>query len=498
MNTTSLSLHTAIARYIHLGVAIWLTSAIIASAQVPPIVTLGQAVDEALAKNDRLVNQRDTIQQADLGLELAHDAFQPKIVPNVLGSFGQTNVSSQTYRADLVQRFTTGTEVRLGVGTSTSQIPGQPGLPSSGDIHFYSADTTLTLSQPLLKGFGRTIARRSITSAELRRADAGRQQTLAEQQVSIDVVSAYYRVVAQEGFVDVARQSLIRSRQLRDASEAKLDAGLVSQLDVLRAQQLVTQAETQLFDAQSAIEDARDQLRFLMGRPPGEPFELVREISTQEQSPIDVESAISIALANRLDVKSRLEENAEADKQVRYARNQLLPQVDVNFALTRRQTTDTLARSFGLDGFQFATFFTIGMPVDRTAQRVDFQNALIDRTRRGRDLTTMERQIGDDVKRAIRERERLLRNVIATQTSVEIARREVEVAQLRYERGLSNNLDVVTAESGLLLAESRRIQALADAAVGRLRLRAVLGVLNPRTDLNVPASTGRVLAESRP
>ena len=59
----------------------------------------------------------------------------------------------------------------------------------------------------------------------------------------------------------------------------------------------------------------------------------------------------------------------------------------------------------------------------------------------------------------------------------------MEVAQLRYERGLSNNLDVVTAESNLLAAESRRIQALADAAVARLRLRAMLGVLNPRTDL---------------
>ena len=179
MCTTLSSVRDTSTRCIPLGVAIWLTSATIVNAQVPPVVTLGQAVNEALEKNDRLVNQRDTIQQADLGLELAHDAFQPKLIPNVLGSFGQTNVSSQTYRVDLAQRLTTGTEVRLGVGTATSQIPGQPGLPDGGDIHFYSADTTLTLSQPLLKGFGRTIARRSITSAELRRADAQRQQTLA-------------------------------------------------------------------------------------------------------------------------------------------------------------------------------------------------------------------------------------------------------------------------------------------------------------------------------
>ena len=99
-------------------------------------------------------------------------------------------------------------------------------------------------------------------------------------------------------------------------------------------------------------------------------------------------------------------------------------------------------------------------------------------------MATLERQIADDVKQALRERDRLLRGIISAETSVEISRREVEVAQLRYQTGLSNNLDVVTAESGLLAAEGRRIQALADSAVARLRLRALLGVFNPRSDVS--------------
>ena len=123
------------------------------------------------------------------------------------------------------------------------------------------------------------------------------------------------------------------------------------------------------------------------------------------------------------------------------------------------------------------------MPVDRTAQQVEYQTAVIDRDRRRREIATLERQIADDVKRAVRERDRMLRGVLAAETSVEIGRQGVEVAQLRYERGLSNNLDVVTAESSLLSAEGRRIQALADAAVARLRLRALLGVFDPRTDV---------------
>lgn len=454
----------------------------LAVAQTVPVVTLAQAVDEALAKNDRVVNQHDVIEQADLGVRLARNQFQPKVTPNILGSFGQTDVSSQTYRVDLSQKFTTGTEVRLGVGTATAQIPGQPGV-QDGDIRFYNADTTLTLTQPLLRGAGRTVARRGLSSAELRRQEADRQQRLVEQQVTVDVVSTYYRVVSQAAFVEVARQSLERARNLRDASEAKLDAGLVSQLDVLRAQQLVAQAEIQLFDAQAGVEDAGDALRFLMGRDADAAFEVERTIPPTDQAPLDVDRALQTALANRLDLQGVAETSADADRQVRYTRNQLLPQVDVNLALTRRETSTSFSRSFGLDGYQFATFFTIAMPVDRTAQIVDYQYSLIDRDRRRREIDTLERQISDDVRRALRERERLLRAVLAAETSVEIGRKEVDVAQLRYERGLSNNLDVVTAESGLLAAQSRRIQALADAAVSRVRLRALLGVLNPRTDI---------------
>jgi outer membrane protein TolC len=283
---------------------------------------------------------------------------------------------------------------------------------------------------------------------------------------------------------------------LRDASEAKLDAGLVSQLDVLRSQQLVSQAEMQFFDAQAGVEDARDQLTFLMGRPQSGTFLVNAEIPRSSTDPIDIPSATAMALANRLDLQSRRAAADDADNQIRFSRNQLLPQVDVNFALTRRETAPSFRDSFGLDGYKFATFFTIAMPVDRTAQQVEYQSAVIDRDRRRRETETLERQIADSVRQIVRERDRLLRGVTAAETSVEISKREVEVAQLRYETGLSNNLDVVTAEGALLQAEGRRIQALADSAVAALRLRAVLGVFNPRTDMTgstpVPAAAAQL------
>jgi len=445
-----------------------------AFAQPAPMLTLQQAVQEALERNERLLDQHDATEQATLGVRLARNVFQPQVTPNVLGSFGQTNINSQNYRVDVSQKFVTGTEIRLGVGTATAQIPSAFGEPST-DIRFYNADTTFSLSQPLLRGAGPGVARRALSSAELRRADASRQQTMAEQQVEIEVASAYYRIIAQQALVTAARQSVERVRRLRQASEARLDAGLVSQLDVLRAQQLVTQAEIQLFDAEAAEDDARDRLRFLVGRELDAPFSVAADIPRPREQPIDVDEAVAEALANRLDLQSLTAASGDADRQVSFARNQLLPQVDVNVVYTRRQTADGFIPSFGLDRFQLATFFTIAMPVDRTPQLIDYQNALIERDRRKRQIATLRHRVADDVRHAIRDSDRLLRGLAAAEASIDIARKEVEVAQLRYERGLSNNLDVVTAEGNLLAAESRRIQALADSVVAALTLDALRG-----------------------
>ena len=148
------------ARLIVLG---FLTSsaiaAVTASAQGPEVLTLARAVGEAMVRSDQMLNELDNQEQAALGLRLARSTFRPKVVPNIQGSLGQTDISNQTYRLDVSQRFATGAEVRAGFGSSTAQIPAPSALPGQEDLHFYNADTTLTFSQPLLRGFGPSVAR---------------------------------------------------------------------------------------------------------------------------------------------------------------------------------------------------------------------------------------------------------------------------------------------------------------------------------------------------
>ncbi len=448
----------------------------------PPTLTLGQAVAQALEHNDQLLAARDGVVRAQLGLRLARSAFHPKVVPNILGSFGQTDVSNQTYRVDVVQKLTTGTELRASVGTSSAE--NQIGT-------YYNADTTLEVSQPLLRGFGRTVARRGLTSAEVQIADANRQRTLAERQVVLQVASAYYQLVAQTQLAAVAEKGLARARRLVEASTAKMEIGKVSQLDVYRAQQLAAQSEAQLLDARGAVDDAREQLCFLMGRAPETAFAVAGEIPGESET-LDPATAVEVALSHRPELESAQAAVSEAERTASYARNQLLPQLDLNLALTRRQTADSFASSFGFNDFRFATFFAISMPPDLTAQSIQLQTAALDRSLRQRELATLKRRIADETRHALRQQARLEKSLELADASVDFAQKEVEVADLRYQRGLSNNLDVVTAENGLLLAQSRRLQALAALAVGRLTLHATLGILDPQAIAGTAASSAAV------
>ena len=273
-------------------------------------LTLQQAVAEALVRNDRILDQADLLAQADLDLRLARNEFRPKIVPNVFGSFGQTDVASQHYHVDVTQRLTTGTELRLGVGTATSQIPDVDG---GEDVRFYNADTTLLLTQPLLRGFGPGVARRGLTSAELRRSGVERQHEVVRRQVAIEAATAYYQLVAQHAFVGVAQASVSRGRKLHEAAEAKLAAGLVSQLDVLRARQLRADAENQLADAIAGLDEARDALSLVMGRDPGQPLAVDADIPRVTGRAIDADAAVAIALASRPEMQTLADAVSEAN-----------------------------------------------------------------------------------------------------------------------------------------------------------------------------------------
>lgn len=448
------------------------SAAAAASAQevAAPIFTLADAVRLALRHSGSIHDAAGATEEARIARQVAQSAFRPKLVPHVLGAIGGPDtISNQRYGLDVFQRFPRGTEFQAAVGTSSSR--NQLGT-------FYYSDTTISVTQPLFGG-GRDALRGHAVAAEGRLQDALEEEKGTQRRVVVEVASAYYAIVAQRQVVIVAERSLERSQRLLEVSEAKLAIGKVSQLDVLRARQLVREAQSQLLDAQAIAEDAADQLRLLTGRPPDDAFSVESRIpDVLPRPPLDA-AALSAALAQRPELLRASRAVTEAERAADTARRPL-PRVDVRLALTRRVTADSFRSSFGLGGFRLVPFVGISMPVDGDA--AGRARALADLDRRRHELQALKTKLQIEARQAARQHARLLRGVAEADAAVDFAQKQVDVARARFERGLSNNLDLVSAEADLLLAESRRMVATAALAVAELNLEVLLGTMDPAHD----------------
>lgn len=449
----------------------WFTGAAAAQEGATPILTLADAVRLALQHSGSIYDAAGATEDARIDRHVARSAFRPKLMPHVLGAIGGTDtISSQRYGLDVLQRLPRGTEFQAAVGTSSSR--NQLGT-------FYYSDTTISVTQPLFGG-GRDAFRDNAVASERRLQDALEAQKGVERRVAVEVASAYYAIVAQRQVVIVAEQSLERSKRLLEVSEAKLAIGTVSQLDVLRARQLVREAQSQLADAHATAEDAADQLRLLTGRPADDTFSVDSRIpNVKARPPLDA-AALSAALAQSPELLRAGRALTDAERAAADTARRPWPRVDLKLALTRRVTADSLRSSFGLDGFRLVPFVGISMPVDRDAAAR--ARALADLDRRRRELQALKAKLQIEARRAARQHARLLRGVAEADAAVEFAQKQVDVSRARFERGLSNNLDLVSAETDLLLAESRRIAATAALAVAALNLDVLLGTMDPAHD----------------
>ena len=278
----------------------------------------------------------------------------------------------------------------------------------------------------------------------------------------------------------MAERAVDRAIALENESVAKLATGRVSQLDVLRAEQLVAQTRAQQVDTLAAVEDAKDSIRLLMNASPEFNFLVASAVPPAPPVPAE-DDAVALALRHRPEIDTARDTADQAERSLRLARRGRLPQLDLQLGVTRQDVAATPLRGFGLDGFQLATMASVSLPVFNDQQDADYQNALIERGQRARELEAQQRRVTVEVRRALREQRRAEQSAALARDSVELARREVDVARLRFGRGLSSNLDVVTAEASLLGAESLAIATDGQVTLARLAVLAATGTLNPDT-----------------
>lgn len=443
-------------------------AAIVGPTPGAPTLDLARAVSLALERNFALLDSKDSVSASIWQEQAARGRFFPQIVP-----LYQRGEDRSVFGLDLQQQLPwTG-----GSLTATGRYSTEPGT----DAPFpRTTDLRLLLSQPLLRGFGPNATFFDLTNARRARTGQERSFELSRQRILIQVASAFYNVVAQRQLLDVAAQSLQRTEGLQKASEARLEVGMASKLDVFRADLQAAQAEEAMVRSQASLETALEQFRSLLALPPDDPVEPeATPLPRPREDDVDaVEILVQEALSNRLELLETRDRVGDAERAFSLARQSLLPQLDVNLGVSQLGFGGSFGDAWAAGDRRVEFFLSASYPLQRQAEKANRAVAEIEVSSRQRAVRQRELDVEQEVRQAARELGRIRKSVELQERAVAVAVQQRRLAVLRYQRGLGSNFDVVDAEASLVVARSALVSLLASYAVARLDLLRVTGTLD--------------------
>jgi outer membrane protein len=436
----------------------------------PGAVTLSlpQAVRMALEGNFGLLTAAEGVEAARLRYQSARAQFYPQLAPRYV-----RGEEEHTLSVDARQRLPwTGGSV-----TATSSLRSHPDAPVPATR---TADLDLTLTQPLLRGLGPNATFFDLRNSRRLRVSQERRLRLARQQVAVSVARAFYQVLQQRLLLAVARQSLARSDGLLRASEARLQVGLVSKLDVFRAQLQAAQTSETMVRSEAALQDVLEEFRTLLGRAPSDPLE---PESTQLSDDVadtlePLEILVGRARELRLDLHETRDEVDDARRSASLARQELLPQLDLNLGVARTGQGPGFGSAWRAGDSRVNLSFTASYPLERSSRAANKAVAEIEVNARTRALQQHEWAVESEVRSSVRDLDQIRKSVELQQTAVAVAQQQLRLATLRYQRGLASNFDVVEAEGNLVLARSALVGLLTRHQVALIDLRRVTGALD--------------------
>jgi outer membrane protein TolC len=453
-----------------IGVALCLAAPHASGAQVGSrVLTLEDAVKLALVNNLNLLTSVDVVHGSQISENLAESRFNFKITPSYARGVGNESIVDQRLGLDVSKLLPFGATVTGGVRSDWTGS-------ELGNVN--NTAVLLGVTQPLLRGFGKRTTEFEVDNAKRNLQSAERNLDLARQRLAVDVVASYYNIVRQSGLVEVAEKSLARNRELLRASNARLEVGLASKLDVFRAELQLSQAEDALIFRKEALELALDAFKFNLGLAPGEAVSLEMVEPDYQPVTLDIDALTALALGNRIEVREEMDRISDAERSLAVSRQNLLPELDLNLRYEERGIADSFYRSFDFRDRVFNVFLSTSYALDRSQENASYALSQIDVGARRRSLRLVQYNVANEVRASARNLERIGQSLVLQERNIDFAEKQLRLATLRYQRGLASNFDIIDAENNLIGARSNYVSLVSDYYVAQIELKRVTGTLD--------------------
>jgi outer membrane protein TolC len=454
------------------------------------VLTLDKSLEIAVKHSRTYQNNKEQLYLTALSLSLARHQFTPIFTANGSGTYAVDTVPIQNDEFTEVRAATASGTVgvdwlirdigRISAAFTTDFFRYVSGNP----ISIIQSQLAATFRRPLLRDSGFKTDIENLTQAERDLLYGIRDFVRFRKDFSVQVASAYYGVL---GFRDTARNSFLNLQSSRKAGDRTRDLaaeGRTTQTDLGRIEQQELSAESTWVNAvrtyQRALDDFKIQLG-ISGRVVLDDQEL--EQLKIHHPKVNIDDAIRIALAARLDYQNARDVQDDAVRKVALAADRFKPQLDVTASGAIRSPV----RDHGfplpeVSNYQWDVGATLDLPLERTVERNNYRAALITQERARRNADLQRDEIELQIRESWRTLEQAKRNYEINEIGVKLAERRVEEQELLAEFGRAKALDQVDAQNALLSSKVQLTQALVAHTIARLQFWDNMGILYIKED----------------
>ncbi len=405
----------------------------------PPLLTIGEALRSALKQNPDLLNIADFLFSAQIAERGIASTFLPQVTPFFSTERSrESRLRTETYGLFASEQFRFGTilEGQASLTRAPGTIPANP----------YGSDYRLTLTQPLLSGADPAVAAEPLRQAKRSTSAQSRSLEASRRRAVLLVYQAYLGLARQQEATRLATDRMERARKLSEFSRARFAAGSVSRIEVLRAEQQEAAAVVASNDAQNLVEDFRDSLRRAAGFARDLEFSIAPPQDLPSTEP-DIERAVEGVLDRRPEALEARDLMTDAEFAVRIAKSQQLPSLQAVVTYEASSTGPTAGDALRPRNPALVFGFRSQYGLNATVLFARRRATEIQLETRKRNFKLLEDDLIREVRRVYRRLAALKKNYEIAVENQRVAELQAKVAQLRFEKGLSDNFYVIDAEN---------------------------------------------------
>jgi len=442
-------------------------------------ITLPQALEMAVKNSRDYQLQRETLYLSALTLTGERHKFALKFSTANLDLEHDLDASDTSSDA----AFTLSKALKAG-GSITASLANDLTLFFNGN-NPKVPDLTIALTKPLLKGAGEKMALETLTQSERNLVYSIRTYSRYQKTFLVDRISEYLSLLEQKNRVRVQWELYQNRIRFRQEQELRLQGELISQFELDQALRSEYESKVGYINAVETYRGKLDDFKKQLNLPLG--VEVIlddSELGNLENfglRPVPLTDAygFQIALTNRLDIINEVDKFEDKKRKVDVAENDLLPSLSLlaDYSIKDQYYN---RNSFDFGDYSAKAGISLDLPLDKLAERNAFRKSRITFEQQLRSLMKTLDDLRDEVRTNVRTLDQNQQSYVINVKKLEVARRELEKAQLDLQAGQGNisPRDIIEAQTAVASAQNSVTQSFITFHTQRLRLLNNTGILN--------------------